>query len=440
MEDNKDIKPTPEQIKNYYEKGIEDGLTREQIADLFFADQVQAYNDVMGDLEKPDIPKKIKIPSALDDLPLDIDPRLDDWEYEFIDRPDGMSQSEFLKKNKVTDLQYNAVFAPENLPEGFEDRIVQRGGSWLNLITVKEGVTPDELRKAIELVAQKTPHQSVKEFIYSQYETFDNIKNKIPGPVAEKTLNNINKDIAAILFDYSNEVYDPKGGGMATDLYYRNKIDEGFMPIIDKGVDENVIEKAVLKEFIPDYGADQLPAPGWAEQRIGNALRMAQEDLTIEGEVVSDNLQLNKSTNILDEIEKQNNLPKGSFSKLGAILDPISEGLELALRAAGLGKIANWWIKAEAANFLAAIMRAGGAAQAQAGLAQSKILLGDVSDAKNTEKKMMENAAQSFASQMKLSPSMWLEQKYAQSSLGKGKTPTEQMYNKVVEALKLGGK
>lgn len=246
--------------------------------------------------------KNIKQPSALDDLPLDIDPRLDDWEYELIDRPDDMSVDEFLKKNNVTELQYNAVFEPENLPEGFEDRIVQRGGSWLNLITVKEGVTPDELRKAIELVAQKTPHQSVKEFIYSQYETFDNIKNKIPGPVAEKTLNNINKDIAAILFDYSNEVYDPKGGGMATDLYYRNKIDEGFMPIIDKGVDENVIEKAVLKEFIPDYGVDQLPAPGWAEQRVGNALRMAQEDLTIEGEVIPDTPQLDTPTNVVDDV------------------------------------------------------------------------------------------------------------------------------------------
>jgi len=143
---------------------------------------------------------------------------------------------------------------------------------------------------------------------------------------------------------------------------------------------------------------------------------------------------------LLNEIEKQNNLPKGSFSKLGAILDPISEGLELALKAAGLGKIANWWIKAEAANFLAALMRAGVSAQTQAGMAQSKILMGDETGAKNVEAKMMESAKQSFESQMKFSPSMWLEKKYAQSNFGKGKTPTEQMYSKVVQALNLGGK
>lgn len=233
MEDNKDIKPTPEQIKNYYEKGIEDGLTREQIADLFFADQAEAYAEVMGGMN--------------DDI------------------------EEALDKARNFD-------SLNNYPDG--------------------GINPD-------------PRDSGEKF---------------------------------------------------------------------------------------------------------------------------------KLESLNQEIEAKNNLPKGSISKLGAILDPISEGLEAGLRAIGLGSIANWWVKAEAANFLAGIIRAGGAAQAQAGLAQSKILLGDVSDAKNTEKKMMENAAQSFASQMKLSPSMWLEQKYAQSSLGKGKTPTEQMYNKVVEALKLGGK
>ena len=132
---------------------------------------------------------------------------------------------------------------------------------------------------------------------------------------------------------------------------------------------------------------------------------------------------------IVEEIETKNNLPKGSISKLGAVLDPISEGLEAGLRAIGLGSIATWWVKAEAANFLAGIIRAGGAAQAQAGLAQSKILMGDASGAENIEEKMMESAKQNFASQMKLSPSVWLETKYAESKLGKGKTPTEQLYS-----------
>ena len=137
------------------------------------------------------------------------------------------------------------------------------------------------------------------------------------------------------------------------------------------------------------------------------------------------------------KIEDANGLPKGSISKLGAVLDPISEGLELGLRAIGLGSIATWWVKAEAANFLAGIIRAGGAAQAQAGLAQSKILMGDASGAENIEEKMMESAKQNFASQMKFSPSMWLENKYAESDLGKGKTPTQQGYEAIKNALRL---
>lgn len=140
---------------------------------------------------------------------------------------------------------------------------------------------------------------------------------------------------------------------------------------------------------------------------------------------------------LLNEIEKQNNLPKGSFSKLGAILDPISEGLELALKAAGLGKIANWWIKAEAANFLAAIMRAGEGGLAQAQLGQSAALMGNKEIASKTEENILNTAGQIFSQQMKLSPSMWLESKYAESDLGKGKTPTQQGYEAIKNALRL---
>jgi len=143
---------------------------------------------------------------------------------------------------------------------------------------------------------------------------------------------------------------------------------------------------------------------------------------------------------IVNDIETKNNLPKGSISKLGAVLDPISEGLEAGLRALGLGSIATWWVKAEAANFLAAIMRAGAGGLAQAELGQSAALMGKKEIVNQTEENILNTAGQIFSQQMKLSPSMWLESKYAESSLGKGKTPTEQMYNKVVEALKLGGK
>jgi hypothetical protein len=133
------------------------------------------------------------------------------------------------------------------------------------------------------------------------------------------------------------------------------------------------------------------------------------------------------------EIETKNNLPKGSISKLGAVLDPISEGLEVGLRAIGLGSIATWWVKAEAANFLAGILRAGEGGLAQAQLGQSAALMGEKDIASQTEENILKTAGNIFAQNMKLSPSMWFETKYAESKLGKGKTPTEQLYNKFKE-------
>jgi len=203
---------------------------------------------------------------------------------------------------------------------------------------------------------------------------------------------------------------------------------------LDPEEDFNVAERA----YEDRMAAMAAREPSEAElNRYIDSLRTADDGL-IEAynEMMASNTD-NIDKPIIEEIETKNNLPKGSISKLGAVLDPISEGLELGLRAIGLGSIATWWVKAEAANFLAGIIRAGGAAQAQAGLAQSKILMGDASGAENIEEKMMESAKQNFASQMKFSPSMWLENKYAESDLGKGKTPTQQGYEAIKNALRL---
>ena len=131
------------------------------------------------------------------------------------------------------------------------------------------------------------------------------------------------------------------------------------------------------------------------------------------------------------EIEAKNNLPKGSISKLGAVLDPISEGLEAGLRAIGLGSVATWWVKAEAANFLAGILRAGEGGLAQAQLGQSAALMGEKDIVSQTEENILKTAENIFAQNMKLSPGMWLETKYAESKLGKGKTPTEQVFSMI---------
>ncbi len=139
---------------------------------------------------------------------------------------------------------------------------------------------------------------------------------------------------------------------------------------------------------------------------------------------------------IISDIEMNNNIPKGSISKMGLALDPIAEGLEFALKGIGLGSVASWWVKAEAANFLAGLIRGAGAASGVAQLGQSQALMGEEFTA---DADAIKNAfAQNLGNQMKLSPSLWLENKYAQSSLGKGKTPTQQGYNWAKNALGFG--
>lgn len=49
-------KLTEEQIDNYYQNGITDGLSDEQRTYLYFKDQAEAYADVMGDASAPESP------------------------------------------------------------------------------------------------------------------------------------------------------------------------------------------------------------------------------------------------------------------------------------------------------------------------------------------------------------------------------------------------
>ena len=140
--------------------------------------------------------------------------------------------------------------------------------------------------------------------------------------------------------------------------------------------------------------------------------------------------------NIISDIETKNNIPKGSISKMGLALDPIAEGLEFALKGIGLGSVAQWWVKAEAANFLAGLIRGAGAASGVAQLGQSQALMGKKITGDSEE--ILNAFKTNLGQQMKLSPSLWFENKYAQSSLGKGKTPTEQGYNWAKDALGFG--
>jgi hypothetical protein len=195
---------------------------------------------------------------------------------------------------------------------------------------------------------------------------------------------------------------------------------------LDPEEDFNVAERA-YEDKMADMAARE---PSEAElNRYINSLTTADEGrIEAYNEMMASNTD-NIDRPIVEEIETKNDLPKGSISKLGAVLDPISEGLEAGLRAAGLGSIATWWVKAEAANFLAGILRAGEGGLAQAQLGQSAALMGEKDIVSQTEENILSTAGQIFSQQMKFSPGMWFESKYAESDLGKGKTPTEQLYS-----------
>lgn len=189
--------------------------------------------------------------------------------------------------------------------------------------------------------------------------------------------------------------------------------------------ENNTPTNVVDDSFPPDQIEGEGPMESDTNRRFGQD---APTKTDFKNNLIDEELK-NMVSNEL--IEDANGLPRGSISKLGAVLDPISEGLEAGLRAIGLGSIATWWVKAEAANFLAGILRAGEGGLAQAQLGQSAALMGEKDIVSQTEENILKTAGNIFAQNMKLSPGLWMETKYAESKLGKGKTPTEQVYNMI---------
>ena len=256
---------------------------------------------------------------------------------------------------------------------------------------------------------------------------------------------NYNKEIEKLTEKQIDDYYK-KGitDGLSDDqrsyLYFKDQA-EAYADVMDIGDDDfndARPEKQIARQDMPtidDFPPDQPEGKGptekdlyknnpdspyqglYPEDMAIDAMQMDEEDF-IKG--------LGDEEDFIKQIEVENNIPKGSISKLGLALDPISEGLEFALKGAGLGSIANWWIKAEAANFLAGLIRGAGAASGVAQLGQSQALMGEELTA---DADAIKNAfAQNLGNQMKLSPSLWLENKYAESNLGKGETPSEQAF------------
>ena len=236
----------------------------------------------------------------------------------------------------------------------------------------------------------------------------DNFDKEIKKLTQEQIDNYYQKDItdglsneqrAYLYFAGHNNDYADIMGAKDFDIS-KDEFDDGAM-FDERNFNDANPEKQIARQDMPDSSYIK------AESMATNAMEMDEEDF-------------------MKQIETKNNIPKGSISKLGLALDPIAEGLEFALKGIGLGSIAQWWVKAEAANFLAGLIRGAGAASGVAQLGQSQALMGEelTADADAIKKAF----AQNLGNQMKLSPSLWLENKYAESDLGKGETPSQQAF------------
>jgi len=276
----------------------------------------------------------------------------------------------------------------------------------------------DERLKLERIIKNDIQTSPLKEGLLKRYLDYDEFVKGLPADKAEQLLEYTNKDVAdkLELFKDQYNLQKPYGPGELEDI---NSI------LLD-WEEPSPIEDAVLADIENwDLDAEGNPID---PRKKPEGMSKFQQELSAQYNYL---LTADTPTNIVDDIETKNNLPKGSISKLGAVLDPISEGLEAGLRAAGLGSVAAWWVKAEAANFLAGILRAGEGGLAQAQLGQSAALMGEKDIASQTEENILKTAGNIFAQNMKLSPGMWLETKYAESKLGKGKTPTEQVYSMI---------
>ncbi len=249
---------------------------------------------------------------------------------------------------------------------------------------------------------------------------------------------NFDKEIAKLTEEqidnyYKKDITDGLSDEQRAYLYFKDQA-EAYAEVMDMGDDARP-EKQIARQDMPTYddasidGFDDDPGmEGFDDTKYEdpNDFNDARPEKEIARQDMPD----------INQIEAKNNIPKGSISKLGLALDPIAEGLEFALKGIGLGSIAQWWIKAEAANFVAGLIRGAGAGAGVAQLGQSQALMGE--EITGDSDAIMNAFVQNLSSQMKLSPSLWMENKYAESNLGKGKTPSQQGYNWAKDALGFG--
>lgn len=322
------------------------------IADISDMD-TSAYDAIPTDVLDTVGENNIRTNTFLDDLPLIQYPETFEGEDvidRLVERPGGQSVEEFIKENNLTQREVDIINENLDNTKRIDD-----------YIDIKPDVTPQQLRTSIEKVGQKTPNQIVTRYIDDAYKTFDKV-NFPNTALKEQALFRLNRRIITTLGVAKEWIYDPKGGGFVqgegTKLneYLMNV--QGIFPTeeIDPAGNRINFEQQILDE----EGIKQLGEGDYWDNVIKGVVINAQEDLTIEGEVIPDTPELDTPTQALDELDEAisksdgiDNLNKakdiinknpGVFRKIFSVLEKldvgdqvITKGVLPALGRIGLG-------------------------------------------------------------------------------------------------------
>jgi len=286
--------------------------------------------------------KSIKTKTFLDDLPLIQHPETFEGEEiidKLMERPSGQTVEEFITENNLTQREIDIINNNFDEARRIED-----------YLEIKKGVSPEELRISIENVGQKTPNQIVTRYIDDAYKTFDKV-NFPNTALKEQALLRLNKRLLTTLGTVKEWIYDPKGGGAL--MGEGTKLNEYLLNVQEIYPTEQIDPAGNLinteQKILDELGVKQLGEGSYWDNVIRGVVINAQEDLTIEGEVIPNTPQLETPTQALDELDDAiskadgiDNLNKakdiinknpGVFKKIFSVLEKADIGDQVITKA-----------------------------------------------------------------------------------------------------------
>jgi len=313
--------------------------------------EYKSYEEALEAVKNTDTPtnvvdtvgeKGIKTKTFLDDLPLIQHPETFEGEEiidKLMERPSGQTVEEFITENNLTQREIDIINNNFDEARRIED-----------YLEIKKGVSPEELRISIENVGQKTPNQIVTRYIDDAYKTFDKV-NFPNTALKEQALLRLNKRLLITLGTVKEWIYDPKGGGAV--MGEGTKLNEYLLNVQEIFPTEQIDPAGNLinteQQILDELGVKQLGEGSYWDNVIRGVVINAQEDLTIEGEVIPNTPQLETPTQALDELDDAiskadgiDNLNKakdiinknpGVFKKIFSVLEKADIGDQVITKA-----------------------------------------------------------------------------------------------------------